>query len=161
MNLPDRPEQRRRRCWFHASTVTKYVTIRSEVGWFLGHWKGGCVRCSKPEVCTICDSGAAQRLFTYLMVECESGEVMVFEIPERLYDLSLELEDSVGTQLAISRDGTARNSRIEILITGYLPSEKLDIQPFIATLGRPHERSKNRSTQSENSVRSGASESSP
>lgn len=134
MSLPKVPKQRRRRCWFSASTVTAYVTVRSDVGYFLGHWKsGGTVRCSGKE-CSICESGANQRLFTYIFVEDERGEVLVFEIPERLYPLSQELESAVGTQLAIRREGTARNARIEVLITAYAPSESLDIWPFVNSL---------------------------
>lgn len=136
--LPDVPRTGRRRCWFRASTITKYVTIRSEVGWFIGHWKGGAVRCPGPELCTICASGATKRLFTYVFIEDEHGEVLVFEIPERLRELAEELEDEVGTQLAIVRDGTARNSRIDVLHVGREPSEKLDIWPFVNTLGNRH-----------------------
>lgn len=136
MSLPRVPKQRRRRCWLHASTVTKYVTVRSECGWFLGHWSGGCVRCDSSSECSICASGANQRLFTYIFVEDEHSEILAFEIPERLRDLADELEDSVGTQLAIRREGTARNSRIDIIITGSEVVEKLDIWPFVDTLGK-------------------------
>ncbi len=136
MPLPRVPKQRRRRCWFHASTVTKYVTVRSECGWFLGHWSGGAVRCDSSAECSICASGAAQRLFTYVFIEDEHGEVLAFEIPERMRDVAEELEDAVGTQLAIRREGTARNSRIEIITTGSEVVEKLDIWPFVDTLGK-------------------------
>ena len=149
MALPKVPKRRRRQCWFHASTVTKYVTIRSEVGWFLGHWSGGAVRCDSSAECSICASGADQRLFTYIFIEDEYAEVYAFEIPERLFALADELGDSVGSQLAIRREGTARNSRIEILVVGGEVVEKLDIWPFVDTLGRSREVPKSGVTQSE------------
>ncbi len=154
MSLPKVPKQRRRRCWFSASTVTCYVTVRSEVGWFFGHWKQGrAVRCDG-ETCSICSSGANKRLFTYIFIEDERGEILVFEIPERLYPTAEELTDAVGTQLAIRREGTARNARIEILITAYAPAEKLDVWPFVNTLAGGIESVADRSSQSE-SVPSG------
>lgn len=136
MSLPRVPRSRRRRCWLQASTVTKYVTVRSEVGWFLGHWKGGSVRCDSSPECTICGSGSSQRLFTYIFVEDEHAEVLVFEIPERLRELADELEDSVGTTLAIRREGTARNARINVVILGHESVDRLDIWPFVDTLGK-------------------------
>jgi hypothetical protein len=78
-------------------------------------------------------------LFTYIFIEDERGEVLSFEIPERLVDLAEELGDCVGSQLAIRREGTARNSRIEILIVGSEVVDKLDIWPFVDTLGRSRE----------------------
>jgi len=69
------------------------------------------------------------------MVEDEHGEVLIFEMPERLYDLAQELEDGVGTQLAIRREGSAQNARIEILMTGFERVAELDIEPFVRTLG--------------------------
>lgn len=148
-SLPRVPKKRRRRCWFRASTTTKYVTVRSECGWFLGHWSGGAVRCDSTAECSICASGAGQRLFTYIFIEDEFGEILTFEIPERLIDLAEELGDSVGSQLAIRREGTARNSRIDIIIVGSEVVDKLDIWPFVDTLGRSREVPKTTPTQSE------------
>lgn len=147
--LPRVPKRHRRHCWFKASTITKYVTVRSECGWFLGHWSGGAVRCDQTPECSICASGADQRLFTYIFIEDENAEILTFEIPERLVDLAEELGDSVGSQLAIRREGTARNSRIEILVVGSEVVDKLDIWPFVDTLGRSREIPKTTSTHSE------------
>ena len=152
--LPRVSDKRRRRCWFSASTTTKYVTVRSECGWFLGHWSGGSVRCDSTPDCSICASGAGQRLFTYLFVEDEHGEILVLEIPERLIDLAEELGDAVGTNLAIRREGTARNSRIEIIVVGSEVVDTLDIWPFVDTLGRCRETPKSTPTQSESFLRS-------
>ena len=147
--LPRVPERRRRRCWFRASTTTKYVTVRSECGWFLGHWSGGAVRCDSSAECSICASGAGQRLFTYIFIEDEHSEILVFEIPERLVDLAEELGESVGTQLAIRREGTAKNSRIEVIVVGSEVVDTLDIWPFVDTLGRSRETPKTTAPNSE------------
>ncbi|KKL92434.1 hypothetical protein LCGC14_1884750 [marine sediment metagenome] len=114
------------------------------------------MRCDQSAECSICASGADQRLFTYIFIEDEHGEILTFEIPERLVDLAEELGDSVGTQLAIRREGTARNSRIEILVVGNEVVDKLDIWPFVDTLGRSREVPKAGVTQSESFLRSGA-----
>lgn len=135
MSLPEAPKRQRRRCWFHASTVTVYVKTRSKVGWFWGHWVGGAARCPGIDLCSVCASGAERRLFTYVFIELERGEVMVFEIPERLHHLSKTLDEAVGTTLAISRDGTARNSRINILDVGLEDADELDVWPFVNSLG--------------------------
>ncbi len=111
------------------------MQIRSEVGYFIGHWKRGAVRCPGEEVCSICASGGGRRLFTYWFIEDEHGEVLAFEIPERLRDLAEELENAAGTNLMIRRDGLARNSRIEIQVVGFEICDKLDIWPFVRTLG--------------------------
>lgn len=107
------------------------------------------MRCDQTPQCSICASGADQRLFTYIFIEDEHGEILTFEIPERLVDLAEELGDSVGVQLAIRREGTARNSRIEILLVGNEVVDKLDIWPFVDTLGRSREVPKCDVTQSE------------
>ncbi len=112
------------------------------------------MRCDSSPECSICLSGADQRLFTYIFVEDDLGEVYAFEIPERLFALADELGDSVGSQLAIRREGTARNSRIEIIIVGCSVVDKLDIWPFVDTLGRSREVPKANVTQSESFVRS-------
>lgn len=111
------------------------------------------MRCDQTPQCSICASGADQRLFTYIFIEDEQGEVLAFEIPERLVDLAEELGDSVGSQLAIRREGTARNSRIEILFVGSEIVDKLDIWPFVDTLGRSREVPKTTPTQSESFCR--------
>lgn len=97
------------------------------------------MRCDSTPECSICASGAGQRLFTYIFVEDEHAEVLAFEIPERLREVADRLEDDVGCQLAIRREGTARNSRIEILFVGQEVCDKLDIWPFVDTLGRGRE----------------------
>lgn len=135
MPLPEVEKKRRRSLWFLASSVTAHVTLRSRVGWFLGHWKGGSVRCPGEDQCSICASGAQQRLFTYFFVELHDGNVMVFEMPERLVDTARELENAPGTMLAITRDGLFKNSPILVVITGHRDVEELDLEPFMNTIG--------------------------
>lgn len=79
------------------------------------------------------------RLFTYIFVEDEHGEVLVFEIPERLKELADRLDEEVGTSLAISREGTNRNSAILVIVVGHDHVEELDIFRFVDTLGHHHE----------------------
>jgi hypothetical protein len=131
----------RRRCWFHASSVTKYVIVRSRVGWFEGHWRGGrSFRCpGKNAGCSTCESGKEPEIFWYLFVETDSGEVLVWNPPRRLEDLLREIDSSenggVGLQLAIRREGIRQNSRIEAEIVGVCECEDLDVEPFVSTLG--------------------------
>jgi hypothetical protein len=131
----------RRRCWFHAASVTKYAKIRSRVGWFAGHWANGrSARCAgSAESCSVCASGKPCEFFFYVFLEVESGEVLVWNIPRRLEDLAREMDGSenggVGLLLAIRREGILRNSRIEAEIVGFEDVEELDIEPFVATLG--------------------------
>lgn len=142
--IPERgPSKKRRRCWLKASPTTRYVTLRSSIGWFLGHWSprfGGCVRCPGPD-CPICESGLDPIAFTYAFVELEDGEVMVFEFPERLRELVMDIDSSptrgVGCQVAIRREGPHRNSAISALVTGFEAVEEIDLQPFLSTLGKP------------------------
>ena len=144
MSLPDHsPGKQRRSCWFIASTVSKYVVVRSRVGWFAGHWIGRAnrsIRCAGDD-CATCASGHEPRVFTYVFLEDQFGEVRVWEIPERLFDLAREIESSVmegpGSELVISREGTAKNSAICASITGYRDVEELDIGKFVDTLGLP------------------------
>lgn len=144
MALPERSVGKaRRRCWFSASTVSKYVVVRSKVAWFGGHWIGSArrsIRCSGKE-CTICKSGAVARVFTYVFVEQEDNEILVFEIPERLFGLAQELEASAtggpGCRLSISREGSAKNSAIVAMIVGFEECEELDSEAFVRTLGLP------------------------
>lgn len=144
MALPERsPGKQRRRCWFSPSSTTKYVTIRSKVGWFEGHWIGKAnrsIRCSGKS-CTICASGHSPRVFTYVFVEEQSGEILVWEIPERLFDLAREIEGSVfegvGVVVAVGREGVYANSAITAVVVDEREAEELDIQTFVATLGLP------------------------
>lgn len=144
--IPSARERKRRACWFHASSVTKYVIVRSRVGWFAGHWSARgnrSARCAGSE-CPICASGAEAEIFTYVFVETEHGDVLAWQIPERLRDLARELEASTfegpGCQLAIAREGVHRNSRVTAVITGFEHVEELDIEPFVRTLGHPSAR---------------------
>ena len=74
-----------------------------------------------------------------MFVEGEDREVLVLEIPERLFAVAQEIEASAtggpGVCLSIRREGTAKNSPISILIVGQESCEALDIEPFVATLG--------------------------
>jgi hypothetical protein len=140
--LPDSsPGKQRRNCWLRVGTVTKYVVVRSKVGWFRGHWSrqiGRSIRCAG-DGCTICATGVQARVFTYVMVEDQNGEVLVWEIPERLFALAQELEASLfngpGCVLGIVREGTAKNSRLNAFITDQQDTEELDIWAFVDTLG--------------------------
>lgn len=142
MSLPSNEgRQRRRRCWFHASSITKYVVVRSRVGWFEGHWSqrgGRSIRCAGAE-CSICASGREPEVFWYLFVALDTGEVLVWNPPARLEPLMRELDEQidggVGCVLGIQREGLRSNSRIQAAIVGYEPCEELDIAPFVATLG--------------------------
>ena len=91
------------------------------------------------EGCLICESGDPPRVFMYIFVEIENGDVLVFEIPERMRALALELEGSLyegpGCQLSIFRDGTALNSKIDARVVGFEACEELDIWSFVSTLG--------------------------
>jgi hypothetical protein len=135
------PGKQRRNCWLRVGTITKYVVVRSKVGWFLGHWSAKLrrtIRCSG-ESCTICASGAEPRVFTYVFVHTEDHEVLVWEIPERLFALAQEIEQSLmqgpGCVLALSREGTAINARLSASIVGFEEVDELDITAFVETLG--------------------------
>lgn len=142
MSLPDSsPGKQRRNCWLRVGTVTKYVVCRSKVGWFRGHWSRKMrrsIRCAG-DACPICASGETARVFTYVMVQVEGGEVLVWEIPERLYELAQELDSSLfggpGEVLSIVREGTALNSRLHACIVGHEDCDELDINTFVSTLG--------------------------
>jgi hypothetical protein len=75
-----------------------------------------------------------------VFVQGESGEVLVFEIPERLFEVAQEIESSPcggpGVVLSIVREGKAKNSRVEVVVVGYEPADELDIGRFVSTLGR-------------------------
>lgn len=79
------------------------------------------------------------RTFTYVFVQGEESEVLVLEIPERLFEVAQEIEASAtggpGVCLSIRREGSAKNSPIGILIVGQEECDELDIEPFVSTLG--------------------------
>lgn len=137
----EKEKRNRRSAWFRASTVTKYLRIRSQVGWFRGHWTkkaGGSVRCIGAE-CVFCSSGDRARVFLYVFVEDAEGEVLVWEIPWRLRDVAYELEQQtwkgVGCVVSVCREGVMSNSRICASIVGEERVEELDIWAFVDSLG--------------------------
>lgn len=146
MPLPTpEPRKNHRSVWFRGTAQPTYLTVRSRVGYFLGHWapaRGGSIRCDG-EDCLICSSGQAARAFYYIWVELDNAEVKIFEIPERLKDIADQLyddeRDGVGVQMCVRKEGKSQNSPLAILITGRVDCEVLDIAPFVETLG--HKRS--------------------
>lgn len=131
----------RRSCWLRVGTLTKYVVVRSRVGWFLGHWIAGgrrSARCPGAE-CLICAGGKEPEVFWYLFVQQENGEVVVWNVPRRFEDLITMLEESpghgIGCVLSLVREGVRQNSPISVGIQGEEAAEELDIEPFVKTLG--------------------------
>lgn len=143
MSLPeDEGRSRRGSAWFRASTSTQYVTVRSRVAFFLGHWSpklGGSVRCLN-DLCPICAAGDPPRPFYYIAVTVGDDQLKIFEIPRRHRDLAEELDKSesggIGFQLAILKEGKARNSPILITVCGFEESYEFDVWPFVQSLGR-------------------------
>ncbi len=143
MSLPADPQRSTTgNCWFKATQQTQYVVIRSQVGWFMGHWsvklRGSC-RCLG-DLCPICAAGTEPRPFYYVAVQGESGAVKFLEIPRRHRSVAEELEASdtkgIGCQLMIKKDGGYSNSPILMNICGFERCEEFDIWPFVGTLGR-------------------------
>lgn len=165
MNLPeDNQRGSSGNCWMRATQQTQYITICSQVGWFMGHWAPrlrGSARCLG-DACSMCAAGAKPRPFYYVAVLTENGPVKFFEIPRRHREIAEQLVASstkgVGVQVMIKKDGGLVNSPILMAITGFEPCEEFDIWPFVGTLGltipaiSPREDSAERVTQSESFV---------
>lgn len=143
MSIPDAQYlgKQRRRCWLRASTQSKYVTTRSAVGYFIGHWSAAARRSLRCEGsgCPICASGGEPKAFMYCFVELAEGEVMVWEISPRLLDLAMEIDElakrGIACLVQIWREGTAQNSPVSARVLDQKELDELDIVPFIDSLG--------------------------
>lgn len=143
MSLPRKREnQRRRSVWFRVSTVPKQILTRSEVGFFEGHWISrnfGSVRCPG-EGCTVCAAGRELQAWLYVFVEVDGGEVLVWNIPNRLRELAEQIDDhasrGLGLRLALWREKPASNAPILHHCLEPESIETLDIDTFVDTLGR-------------------------
>ena len=126
-----------------AHDQTEYYVVRTRVTWFLGHWsaKHRCsIRCGG-DICAICAGGTEARPFIYVGVYSASNIPLVLELNRRhrslAEDLNREPAGGVGCQLAIRKDGEAKNAPIVIVRTGYEEVDEASIEAFVATLGAP------------------------
>lgn len=129
--------------WVRATHVTEYYLVRTRVTWFLGHWSGKhrrSIRCGG-DICALCAGGGEPRPFLYVGVFTASKIPLVLEFNRRQRALADELHaepsGGVGVQLAIRKDGLAKNAPIVMVRVGYSDCEEEDIQAFVATLGAP------------------------
>ena len=142
MGLPaDTNSTCRTSVWLKLTGATTHVCVTSKVAWFMGHWSSkrrGSVRCLGT-VCPICAGGESPRPFLYVGVVDENGDARVFEIPRRSRPIAEQLEASetggIGAQLAIRKEGKAKNSPISVVVTGWEDVKEFDIWPFVSTLG--------------------------
>lgn len=153
----------RRSCWLRIGSITKYVIVRSQVGWFAGHWIAGgsrSVRCAG-ESCSICQTGKDAEIFWYVFAQQENGEIVVWNIPRRheslVQHLANERSNGIGVVLSLHREGVRSNSPINVGVVGFEEAEELDIWPFVETLGRNGDLTQSRENPLQNSERSAPS----
>lgn len=111
--------------------------------WFLGHWSAKhrrSIRCGG-DICALCAGGGEPRPFIYVGVFSASKIPLVLELNRRqrplAESLNAEASGGVGCQLAIRKDGEAKNAPIVMVHTGYEDVDEEDIEAFVATLGAP------------------------
>lgn len=142
VSLPADPTAGKRgNVWVRAHHQTEYYVVRTRVTWFLGHWSAKhrrSIRCGG-DICAICAAGSEARPFLYVGVFSASKIPLVLELNRRQRPLAEELNaepsGGVGVQLAIRKDGEARNAPIVMIRTGYEEVDEEDIDAFVATLG--------------------------
>ena len=143
-SLPADPTAGKRgNVWVRATHVTEYYVVRTKVTWFLGHWSARhrrSIRCGG-DICALCAGGGEPRPFLYVGVFSASKIPLVLELNRRQRPLAealnVELSGGVGCQLAIRKDGQAKNAPIVMVQTGYEECDEEDIQAFVATIGLP------------------------
>lgn len=143
-SLPDDPTAGKRgNVWVRASHQTEYYVVRTRVTWFLGHWSAKhrrSIRCGA-DICALCAAGGEPRPFLYVGVFSSSKIPLVLELNRRQRPLAEFLNDEpsggVGCQLAIRKDGEAKNAPIVMVHTGYEEVDEENIEAFVATLGAP------------------------
>ncbi len=142
--LPSDPTAGKRgNVWVRASHQTEYYVVRTRVTWFLGHWSAKhrrSIRCGG-DICALCAGGGEPRPFLYIGVFSVSKIPLVLELNRRQRSLAESLNEEpaggVGVQLAIRKDGSARNAPIVMVRTGYEECDEENIEAFVATLGAP------------------------
>lgn len=129
--------------WVRAHHQTEYYVVRTRVTWFLGHWSAKhrrSIRCGG-DICAICAGGSSPRPFLYVGVWSASKIPLVLELNRRQRPLAEALNNEpsggVGCQLAIRKDGEAKNAPIVMVHTGYEDVDEENIDAFVATLGAP------------------------
>ena len=129
--------------WVRAHHQTEYYVVRTRVTWFLGHWSARhrrSIRCGG-DICALCAGGTEPRPFLYVGVFSASKIPLVLELNRRQRPLAELLNNEpsggVGCQLAIRKDGEAKNAPIVMVHTGYEEVDEENIEAFVATLGAP------------------------
>ena len=143
-SLPKDPTAGKRgNVWVRAHHRTEYYVVRTRVTWFLGHWSAKhrrSIRCGG-DICALCAAGGEPRPFLYVGVFSASKIPLVLELNRRQRPLAESLNDEpsggVGCQLAIRKDGEAKNAPIVMVHTGYEDVDEENIDAFVATLGAP------------------------
>lgn len=141
-SLPADPTAGKRgNVWVRATHQTEYYVVRTRVTWFFGHWSSKhrrSIRCGG-DICALCAGGGKARPFLYVGVFSASKIPLVLEFNRRQRSLADELyaepAGGVGVQLAIRKDGLAKNAPIVMVRTGFEDVDEEDINAFVATLG--------------------------
>lgn len=138
-----REQSPRRSIWLTAQKSTQYVYVTCPPRALLGHWDASARRmrrCGR-DLCALCSMDWVPRQFWYVGLVSLEGERLVMELREAQDEVRRALSDMgwdcVGVQLAVFKDGPAKNSPVRVEIVGRDVVEANDVAALVAQLGLP------------------------
>jgi hypothetical protein len=138
-----REQSPRRSIWLTAHQSTQYALVTCPPRSLYGHWDASARRmrrCGR-DLCALCAMDWQPRQFWYIGLCTLDGERLVMELREAQDEVRRKLADMawdcVGVQLAIYKDGPAKNSPVRVDIVGREQCEANDVAALVAQLGLP------------------------
>lgn len=123
--------------WLKVTERSQEVIVISEPAFWLSHWdpvKTRSVRCGG-RACYPCSIGVQKQLRVVVLVVDPQGKDALLELRERHREKLDKYERMVGVRMKVWKAGQAKNSPVEVKVTGEQYAHERDISRLVEQLG--------------------------
>lgn len=123
--------------WMKVTERSQEVLVISEPAFWFSHWdprKSRSVRCGG-RACYPCSIGVQKQLRVVVLVVDPAGKECLLELRERHREKLDKYEKMVGVRLRVWKAGAAKNSPVEVKVSGEQYAHERDITRLVDLLG--------------------------